>query len=99
MCLQQDNALEPDERSFHFSTLVRANASATNASAVGDNGTSLFQYPRSGQCVCNLAINSKGGNLNTYFSTLVRANVSATDGKLGETSTTFEGLAQMRWKS
>jgi len=25
--------------------------------------------------------------------------VSATDGKLGETSTTFEGLAQMRWKS
>ena len=78
MCLQQDNALEPDERSFHFSTLVRANASATNASAVGDNGTSLFQYPRSGQCVCNLAINSKGGNLNTYFSTLVRANVSAT---------------------
>jgi len=55
----------------HFSTLVRVNGSATlREHLVGDN-LAQFQYPRSGQWLCN-RVRDRHLQVITHFSTLVR---------------------------
>jgi len=71
-------AVVVSDRFHNFSTLVRANVSATAWNCWIYYRVRIFQYPRSGQCLCNNPCHAVSLIPYGNFSTLVRANVSAT---------------------
>ena len=78
----------------NFSTLNRANASAIILSPVAyATPYSKFQYPQSGQCLCNQSGTRHGSSRTWNFSTLNRANASA----IGVTDALTSGLITFQY--